>query len=173
MELFTKKNMIIGGVIVLVAIPTALIGIPKAQERIEYYNYAQAKQPGIELGKTEEKLKENIHLALKNKNRENAYAMHCMDGGNTKSMRERKDQTFSEFWEQVLQEDYSESTIRLQTYEIQTSEIFVENIKADGQTFSREFLLGGRGGNSENSHKCASFIPFYNYENKTYFSDEN
>lgn len=172
MEIFTKKNMIIGGVIVLIAIPTALIGIPKIQEEIDYYNYVQAKQPAIELGKTEEGLKDNIYSALKNRNRENAYAMHCMDGANTKNMIKRKDETFNEFWEQVLQEDYSESTVRLQTYENQTSEIFVENIKAEGQTFKRWFLLGGRGGNSENSHKCASFIPFYNYENKAYFSDE-
>lgn len=165
--------MIIGGVIVLVAIPTALIGIPKIQEEIDYYNYVQAKQPAIELGKTEGGLKDNIHSALKNRNRENAYAMHCMDGANTKNMMKRKDETFNEFWEQVLQEDYSESTVRLEDYNGERSgNIFVENIKADGQTFSRRFGVAGRGGRS-NSHYCSSLVPLWNYEEKTYSSDEN
>lgn len=173
MELFTKKNILIGSLVLLVAIPTALIGIPKVQERIERYTYAQGKKKRPELGATKEKLKENIHSVLKNKNRENAYAIHCMDGGNnTRIARKSKDNTFNNFWEQVVKEDYSKSTVRLEKYDgKQSPSIYIENIKADGQTFSRSFGVAGIGGRS-NPHYCSSLVPLWNYESKTYLSDE-
>lgn len=166
-ELFTKKNILIG-IAVIVAIPVvAGIGV-RAYDQIDRYFYAQSKKPALELGKDYETLAKSIHSSLKNKNRENAYALHCMDGGNGLEERRRKERVFNEFWEQAKDEDYSESIVRLEDYGGKRSpDIYIDKIKADdGDTFTRSFDAGGA-----STHKCASFTAFYSYEEKAYYHE--
>lgn len=157
-QFLTKKNILIG-LAVVVAIPVVLgVGV-KAYDELDSYLYQQAKRPAMELGKDQESLTKNVHSALKEKNRDNAYALHCMDGGNEWRSRRWKDRTFNDFWEEVKSEDYSESTAKIENDDRGNPTILVENIKdSDGKTFSTVFYTSTFP-IDEQYYNCVSFIP--------------
>lgn len=154
MEIFTKKNILIG-LAVLVAIPVVLTVGVKAYDRIDLYAYRNAKKAGIELGKDYETLTKNIHSILKNKKRDDAYALYCPDGGDSWRLRKGKDEGFNYSWQNIEQEDYSESGITFDDSDDNYNYyIVVDNIKTkDGQIKSRNMPISSTGVFGE-SFKC-------------------
>lgn len=158
MELFTKKNILIS-LAVIIAIPVVFTVGSKAYRQIDFYFYAQAKKPAIELGKDYESLVTNLHLAFKEKNKDNAYALHCLDGGNDFRSRKGKDKSFEKSWEQIKKDDYSQSTaVTEEPDEEYSRHMVIDNIRTqEGETKSRKIFITDIGKVSEGGYKCASF----------------
>lgn len=155
-----QKNMLIG-IAIIIAIPITIgVGV-KAYQEINFYAYKQAKSKGVELGKDSEALTQSLHSSLQNKNRNNAYALHCLDGGNSWENRKWKDEVFNQFWEQVESTDYSQSKVELDDSDKNENYfITISNIKnKDGESFSRKFYISTTGAGGQ-YYKCASLTPF-------------
>lgn len=157
MELFTKKNILTLSVVAVGILATIGIG-SLVLRQIRVSSRQEIIRKNQELGANDQELSKHFLEALKSKDKEKLKIMYCPAFGHR--FGEKAEQEFSEIWDKVQSQDYSDSNLKMeQVDENNGYRMIIENVKKDQETVIDYYATSLNNHFEGKNYSC--FLPLY------------